>query len=186
MRARTLPDASVQLRIAGRPPLLLGTAATFARDLGLPQKTPLTLTPYPSPSGSTVAVMVAPITGRGGGVVILSRAGRLITTISRSAEFIGALSWSPSGTTFAFNEKTSRGQDGLGFWSMGGRLTIRTIPHGAYYGPAVWSPDGKWVLVAASRSQNPNAAFTHWVIMPAAGGPIVSLTGPGTPISWIG
>ena len=185
MQAKALPDASVQLRTTGRPPVLLGTAATFARELGLPRKTPLQLTPYPNPSGSMVAVMADPITGRGG-LVILSRTGRLITTVSRSVDFTSGLSWSPSGTTFAFSEKDARGQDGLGMWSAGGRVTTRMFPQGADYGDVIWSRDGKWVLSAASLSKNPNAALTHWVIMPAAGGQMVSLTGPGTPISWIG
>jgi hypothetical protein len=184
--ADVLPDTRVELRTAGHPAVLLGTAATFNRAVSLPASTPVELDPYPSTSGSMVAVAVQPTSRDSkGGIVILSRTGKLIATIPRSANRVGPVNWSPSGRTFTFSETDSRGQGGLSFWTLGGRLITRAFPRGADYGSAIWSPDGTWVLAAASFSKNPNAADKHWVIGRASGGPVIALTGPGTPIAWL-
>jgi hypothetical protein len=126
--AETLPDTRVELRTAGHPAVLLATAATLNHDVGLPPGTPVELTPYPSSSGSMIAVAVQPTARGRSGIVILSRSGQLIATIPRSANAVGPLSWAPSAPTFNFAEKNPRGQRGLSFWTRGGQLITRAFP----------------------------------------------------------
>jgi hypothetical protein len=183
--AGALPDTRVELRTAGHPAVLLAPAATLNHDVGLAPGTPVELTPCPNPSGSMVAVVVQPTARGQSGIVILSRSGQVIATIPRSATFVSPLSWAPSAPTFNFAQTNSRGQRGLSFWTQGRQLITRAFPLAADYSSAIWSPDGKWVLAAASFSKNPNAADTHWVIGRASGGPMVQLTGPGTPVAWL-
>ena len=73
-------DAQIVLRDAGRPPVLLATAAALNSDLGYARSLPASLDPVPSPSGSEVAVAVRPEGASVTGIVILNRTGQ-------SAEF---------------------------------------------------------------------------------------------------
>jgi WD40 repeat protein len=193
----TEPDLRAELMVPGKKPVLLGTAATLSRDVGLSPKTKVTLTPFPSPSGRQVAIAVGPLgrrttspSGRSdfsSGTVVLSRSGKLIAKLPPAANPDGgSLIWSPDGTKLAF--VGAQGQHlSLGVWTIGQQ--IRTIPTpfpGNLGGSTcLWSPDGKRILVAASLSRNPNASVRHWAIVSASGGTMVQVTGPGSPIDWL-
>ncbi|MGH3126153.1 MAG: hypothetical protein ACRDND_34685, partial [Streptosporangiaceae bacterium] len=76
------PDARIVLRDAGRPQAVLATAGTLGHALGLSRSLPVSLAVYPAPTGAEVAVTVRPAAGGpDGGMVILSRSGRIITTL---------------------------------------------------------------------------------------------------------
>ena len=77
------PDTRVELREAGGPARVLATAAAINRALGQDPRLRVALTPYPNPSGSRIAVTVQPqIGGSTSGVVIMTRAGRVLGTIT--------------------------------------------------------------------------------------------------------
>ena len=181
---QNLPDARIELRDAGRPVLLLATAAMLNRDLGQPAALKVSLYPQPDPSGSEVAVEVAPVSGGGhAGIVVLSRTGRVLGVVPASNGADSGLSWSPSGSTLAFTVSRSGGA-ALSIWAPGGQLRSLMLPGGGY-ALCFWSPDGKWILCAAPADKKPTALFSHWVIGKVAGGAMTKLTGPGTPVTWL-
>ena len=181
----TLPDARVELRDAGRPTVLLATAAMLNRDLGQPRKVPVSLYLLPNPSGSEVAVEVGQVHGSGSaGLVVLSRTGRVLGVVPASKGPAGSVAWSPSGGSLAF-PVVGTGGAALGIWSPGGQIRSLPFPGGARYDLCFWSPDGKWILCAAPADKKRNAMFSRWVIGKAAGGAMTKVTGPGTPVTWL-
>ena len=180
-----LPDARIELRDAGRPVVLLATAATLNRDLGQPAGLKVSMYPQPNPPGSEVAVEVAPVSGGGhAGIVVLSRTGRVLGVVPASKGADSGLSWSPSGSALAFTVARSGGA-ALSIWVPGGPIRSLPFPGGAGYELCFWSPDGKWILCAAPADKKPNALFSHWVIGKVAGGAMTKVTGPGTPVTWL-
>jgi hypothetical protein len=184
-RNQNLPDARVELRDARRPTVLLATAGMLNRDLGQPAGLRVSLYPEPNPAGSAVAVEVAPVSGgRGAGIVVLSRTGRVLGVVPASKGTDSGLSWSPSGGSLAFPASGGHGA-ALSIWSPGGQIRSLPFPGGAGYDLCLWSPDGKWILCAAPADQKPTTVFSRWVIGKAAGGPMTKVTGPGTPVTWL-
>jgi hypothetical protein len=177
--ADVFPDGKVVLRDAGRPQVLLATIAQLNGDLHLPADTQAELVPYPDPSGSMVAVAVQPTDDARGGIVILTRTGHEVATMSGAAP-----SWSPSGKSLAF--VASDGQrSALGIWSTDGQRTSQKFPAsgGSPYTDCLWSPDDAWILCAAGGE---HATGENWVVASASGGPMVVTRGPGFPIAWLG
>ena len=171
------PDARVVLRDAGRPQAVLATAGTLSHAVGLARSLPVSLAVYPAPRGTEVAVTVRPAAGGSdGGLVILSRSGRIIKRLparSAAGPALGAPVWSVSGRALAYLSASSSGAPALSVWSGGGRISIHPLPSSAgRYGTCVWSPDGRSVLC-------PAASGSEWVVVPAAGGPPAVARGPG-------
>jgi hypothetical protein len=182
---QNLPDARIELRDAGRPVVLLATAAMLNRDLGQPASLKVSLYPQPNPSGSEIAVEVGPVSGSGhAGIVVLSRTGRVLAVVPTPTGVDSGATWSPSGRALAFTVARSGGT-ALSIWSPGGQLRSRPLPGAVNYDFCFWSPDGKWILCAAPANKKPNAMFSHWVIGKVADGAMTQVTGPGTPVTWL-
>ncbi len=177
------PDARVVLRDAGRPQAVLATAGALSHALGLARNLPVSLAVYPAPSGAEVAVTVRPAAGGSdGGLVILRRSGRIITTLRArggTGPAPGVPVWSVSGRALAYLSASTSGAPALSVWSGGGRISISPLPSSAgRYGTCVWSPDGRSVLC-------PAAGGSEWVVAPAAGGRPAVARGPGFPVAWL-
>jgi hypothetical protein len=182
------PDSEIVLRDAGRPPVLLATAATLNSDLGYARSLPASLDPVPSPSGSEVAVAVRPQGASVTGIVILNRTGQIL---GRALTPFGTQSipaWSPSGRSLAY----LAGVDGGGtpelrIWTIGRPAVTSVLPGsvlpasaqstaGTGYGVCIWSPDGMSVLCGVGGG---------WAIAKAAGGRMAAVHGPGSPVAWL-
>ena len=177
------PDARVVLRDAGRPQAVLATAGTLSHAVGLARSLPVSLAVYPAPSGAKVAVTVRPAAGGSdGGLVILSRSGRIITTLRArggTGPALGVPVWSVAGRALAYLSASTSGAPALSVWSGGGRIATSPLPSSAgSYGTCVWSPDGRSVLC-------PAAGGSEWVVAPAAGGHPALTHGPGLPVAWL-
>jgi len=178
---RVTPDSRIELRAAGRPAVVLATAGGLDRDLGYPRSLSAALIPYPSPSGTEIAVTVLPAAGGLAGIVILSRSGRVLGTAAGS---LGPPAWSPSGTSLAY-AATGSGGSALRIWKAGGRavtLTLPLPPTGGSFSRYIWSPDGMSVLCAPSFE----ADSGDWEVASAAGGSRpLAVRGPGLPVAWL-
>jgi hypothetical protein len=180
---QTNPDARVVLRDAGHPQAVLATAGALSHAVGLARSLPVSLAVYPAPSGTEVAVSVRPAAGGSdGGLVILSRSGRMITTLRArggAGPALGVPVWSVSGRALAYLSTSTSGAPALSVWSGGGRISVSPLPSSAgRYGTCVWSPDGRSVLC-------PAVSGSEWVVAPAAGGPPGVARGPGFPVAWL-
>jgi hypothetical protein len=178
---RVTPDSRIELRAAGRPAVVLATAGGLDRDLGYPRSLSAALVPYPSPSGTEIAVTVLPAAGGMAGIVILSRSGRVLGTAAGS---VAPPAWSPSGTSLAY-AATGSGGSALRIWKAGGRtvtLTLPLPPTGGSFSRYIWSPDGMSVLCAPSFE----ADSGDWEVASAAGGSRpLAVRGPGLPVAWL-
>jgi hypothetical protein len=180
---QTNPDARVVLRDAGRPQAVLATAGVLSHAVGLARSLPVSLAVYPAPSGAEVAVTVRPAAGGSdGGLVILSRSGRIITTLRArggTGPALGVPVWSVPGRALAYLSASTSGAPALSVWSGGGRVSTSPLPSSAgRYSTCVWSPDGRSVLC-------PAAGGSEWVVAPAAGGPPAVARGLGLPVAWL-
>jgi hypothetical protein len=182
-RQSTGPDSSVELRDAGRPAVVLATAAELNADLGRKQGAPVVLTPYPSPAGDRVAVTVSPLSGsKTSGIVVLNRTGKVLARrLVPQGPLIGAVpAWSQSGHSLAY-AATGTGP-AVRIWTIGGASLTEAVPgSAARYNTCMWSPDGHWVLCDAGRILSQNA----WAIGPAAGGSMKPLHAPGFALAWL-
>ena len=178
------PDARIELRDAGRRPVLLVTAMSLNRVLGQNPRQPVLLKAFPDPSGGKVAVVVDPVLGGTGGVVLLSRAGRLLGFAAlalRPEHAVPAIAWAPSGLSMAFAKAGSGGAE-LGIWAIGSKPVSVAFPDvSGSYGRCMWSPDGSSILCADGFSR-PAA----WAIASATGERMVQVSAPaGVPVAWL-
>jgi WD40-like Beta Propeller Repeat len=177
------------LRDAGHRPVILATAAQLDRYLGLHGRPPVSLAVFASPSGGKLAVTIRPAAGGPvRGIVVLSRAGKLIARIpgplatSRgsacaSGEPIPPV-WSPSGRSLAFLSASQSGRQGVGIWAARGHLVASELPAtNGSYGGCVWSPDGRLILCAAADGD--------WAVASAGGAPAGAARGAGFPVAWL-
>ena len=173
-------DSGIVLRDAGRAPVSLATAGVLNQDIGQPSSAPVVLVPYPSPSGTQVAVTVRSAAGgSAAGIVVLSRAGRLVGRVPVSSGALGAVAWSPSGASLAYRSTGGSTGSELRIWTIGRRGAASEFPaSGTSYGGCVWSPDGIWVLCASTDGEN-------WAIARAMGGRMAVLPGAGFPVAWL-
>jgi hypothetical protein len=176
---RTSPDSGIALRDAGRRPVLLASAADLNRDLGEPAKAPVSLAAYPAPSGARLAVVVQPTASDAAtGIVMLSRAGRLLGTARASLAPGSVPIWSPSGESLAYLTTGTQGP-GLAIRTIGGRTVARPLPRVAgTYSACIWSPDGKSVLCGGTDGG-------AWAIARADSDHAVAVRGSGAPITWL-
>jgi hypothetical protein len=172
-------DSGVVIRDAGQPPVLLATAVDLNRWLGEPGHVPVSLAPYPAPSGALVAVAVQPAAGGPtSGIVVLSRTGRPLGTVRVSLAPRNIPVWSPSGRSLAYLSAGAGGL-GLGIWTIGGHVMTRPLPHATgTYSACVWSPNGGSVLCGGTDGG-------AWAIAPARSGQPVAVRGSGSPVAWL-
>jgi hypothetical protein len=179
----TTADVRLELRQPARPGTLLATSVSLRADVGLASSLPVALWPYPDPSGRTIAVVVAPASGSQAGIVVLSRSGRELGSISASAGIRGFPAWSPSGGSLAFVSAGSSGPE-LHVWTVGGRSSAWKLPPGHGDELCVWSPSGSAVIcasMAVADSQN----WTAVKVAAGAAGKSVAVNGPGLPVAWL-
>jgi hypothetical protein len=174
-------DTRIELHDAGRPPVRLATAAALNHDLGQSRHLPVALIPYPDQSGDKIAVIVQPTAGsRQAGMVMLTRAGRVLGAVPARLGVEGTPAWAPSGRSLVY---ASNGRDGpeLRIWKIGGQVATRPFPVSSGYHWCLWSPDGASVLCTAPE----NAGSQRWAITRAAGGAMAGVRGPGFPVAWL-
>jgi hypothetical protein len=176
------PDGRVVIRDAGKKDVLLGTAAQFNQDVGLPATAQTDLSPQPSPSGGMIAIVVQPIAGHyAAGVVVVTRAGRELFALHRAGRSVSAV-WSPSGQSLAMIAQIPHGSV-LAIWKVSDSTSAsQRFPGTAGYGACVWSPDGAWILCAVTGQ---HSSGEQWAVASARGGPMVVTTGPGYPVQWL-
>ncbi len=187
------PDARVELRDAGHRPVVLATASSLSRVLGLDPSIQAQLVPYPDPAGDKVAVEVDPFTGSPtGGVVVLSRSGRVLGSVLPAFGPVigGRVTWSPTGRSLAF-PNTSIGGPELITWAVGAQPVSNPFPGASYgFGQCLWSPDESAILCPAfGQNAQPSSGSEvqpqKWVIASAAGGPMAMVAARGAPLAWI-
>ena len=175
------PDGKVVIRDAGRKDVLLGTAAQFNADAGLPASTADYLFPVPDPAGDKIAVEVEPQSGRlPSGVVVVSRSGHKLFALGRAGHYVG-VSWSLSGRSLAMPAQVAHGSV-LHIWNASGSTSAQPFPGRADYAGCSWSPDAAWILCEVS---GPHASGEQWAVASASGGPMVVTKGPGYPLAWL-
>ena len=183
------PDSRVELRDAGRPAVVLATAGVLNRALGQSRNNPVQLIPHPDPQGDKIAVVVQPIAASpdGSGIVVLSRAGRVLAAAPTPFGVQGIPAWSPSGAELVYASTGSTGP-ALFFWTLGRPSVARAVPPAASfsdtsdsYGWCVWSPDGRSVLCASTAGANQG----NWVAASSTTGLILAVRGPGLPLAWL-
>jgi hypothetical protein len=171
------PDTSITLDDVGRPARLLATAATLARAAGLKPGTHVTLNPTPNPQGTMVAVTVFPAasnSGQAGGIVVLSRSGKVLGT-EVSGQF--EVAWSPSGRSLVTIGPGPADLLTLTRWQVGGPKAASTLDiNEEDLTSCMWSPDGTAVLCGGAQRR--------WTLL-RAGRPAVIFTGDGQPLAWL-
>jgi hypothetical protein len=180
-----IPDGRVELRDSGRPTVVLATAATLNRALGQAGRTPVALTPYPSPDGDHVAISVTDATGAGSseGVVIVDRSGRVGPVLPAA---VGpapgeVVTWSPSGSALAYGTP-GLGTSGLAVWAPGRPPIIRPSPTpGDQPVRCLWSPNGTSVICETFLP----TGTLGWNTAGARGGPITAIAAPGPLLAWL-
>jgi hypothetical protein len=179
------PDSRIELRDAGRPTVVLATAAALNRDLGQDPGVPARLLPYPDPSGDKVAVEVlsSPSGQDGEGIVVLSRAGRVLATSPAPFGVQGIPAWSPSGTSLAYSSTGGTGP-ALFMWTPGRPAVRITFPSGIRYDWCVWSPDGRSIVCALLGASSPSGT-QDWVVADASARVFTTVHGHGRPVAWL-
>jgi hypothetical protein len=180
------PDSRVELRDAGRPAVLLATAGALNHALGQSRNNLVQLVPYPDRQGDKIAVVVQPIAPSpdGSGIVVLSRAGRMLAAAPTPFGVQGIPAWSPSGAALAYASTGSAGP-AVVLWTIGQSATAITLPPtpsaSGSYGWCVWSPDGGSVICASTDA----AAQGDWVVASGSTGVKAAVRGPGLPVAWL-
>ncbi|HKB30049.1 MAG TPA: hypothetical protein VKD26_04360, partial [Streptosporangiaceae bacterium] len=183
------PDARVELRDAGRRPVVLATARTLSRVLGLDPSAAVDLVPYPDPAGDKVAVQVELVNGGGqtGGVVVLNRSGHVLGSVPPvSGPVVGQpLAWSPTGRALAFpGPSAGVGRPQLITWTVGAQPRSDAFPGASLrYGPCLWSPGESAILCSAFGQGGPQSE--RWVLASIQGGPMATVAARGTPLVWL-
>ena len=178
--AQASPDSRIELRDAGRAPVVLATAGGLNRALGQPAGTAVSLAAYPDPSGTNVAVTVRPASGgTAAGVVVLARGGRVLSSVRASLATQTIPVWSPSGRSLAYLSTGTGAGAELKLWTLGGPAVTSTLPHASSpYTACVWSPDARAVLCAPATGGS-------WAIVRTRDGHAVAVRGAGYPVAWL-
>jgi len=179
------PDAQLELRDAGKAPVVLATAAELNHDLGQQTGTPVQLIAMPDPSGDLVAVEVDDLSGSPSApaaMVLLNRSGQVTATFAADLgpASYSTVGWSPDGTALAYLSISSLGP-ALTISTLAGGSSTRQLPGQGVALGCLWAPTGAAVLCDTVRS----GTFVHtWNVADAGGGPIVAFPGPGLPLDW--
>jgi hypothetical protein len=189
--ARTVVDADVELRDAGRAPAILATAGELATDVGEPSQTPVELTVLPDPAGDRVAVMINPPLAessgpRWAGIVVLDRRGRVLGTDRTNRAIGGTPAWSPDGASLVY-KATGGGRVEITLWTIGHRPDVRVgpavdqTPDEQFNDYCMWSTDGRDFLCRIVTDLESNTL--PWVIGDVGGG-VRTVSGPILPLAW--
>jgi hypothetical protein len=169
-------DAAVELKDAGRPARLLATTATLVRAVGLKKGSLVSLDPIPNPQGTMVAIAVdGP---GGGGIVVLSRSGKVVAAEQAIPGGLLGPAWSDSGSSLAFADEGAQGLE-LTRWQIGGQsvTTILNMSEKSL-GSCLWSPDGDSVLCQKGRLQ--------WTLVRSgAANSTYVFSGDGQALAWL-
>jgi hypothetical protein len=172
------PDIGVELRDAGAAPKVLVTSARIDHVLGITPRYGVTLVPYPNPQGTMVAVAVQAISSDvPGGVVVYSRAGKLLGFQMVGPSGVRGLAWSRPGTMLAFAGQGNNGAE-LTQWEVGSQSTTSEMPVSLrQIDECAWSPDELSVLCGGG------AAGAWWIVQ---SGVTYTFTGQGMVLAWLG
>jgi len=177
--------SEVELRDAGRPTLMLAGSAELARAVGLPEGVPVVLSVEPDPGGGKVAVAVAPLSGTEGGLVVLSRGGRVLGALRVPTGALEQPAWSPDGTTLVLSESRSA-RPAVLVWRIGQRPQVRvarasTTGRPGDFGNCLWTARSEF-LCADTSVQAPAAP---WLVGSLHSSSVRLVTGPTLPIGWV-
>jgi hypothetical protein len=170
------PDIRIELRDAGAAPQVIATSEMIDHVLGITPRYGVTLVPYPNPQGTMVAVTVQPIGDEPAGVVVYSRAGKMLgfQTVARGGA--RGVAWSRSGTTLAYASQGSNSAE-LTEWEVGSQSTTsQMLASLGQISECSWSPDGLSVLCGGG----PAGA---WRVVQS--GLTYTLTGHGQVLAWL-
>jgi len=177
------PDAKVVLADVGSRSRVLATSAQLSRVLGIRRGTPVTLVPGSNPQGSMVAVQVSAMSAtssgvvvNGGGIVVLSRDGKLLASASGTSGLAWS-GWSHSGRTLAL-VGYGRDHPELVEWTVGGRSVTTTLRDSSQQGPSAcaWSPDDTAVICDGGPRGN-------WLVIRSGTESVAA--GQGQPLLWV-
>lgn len=170
------PDISIELRDSGAGPKVVATAAMIDHVFGIRPRYGVTLVPYPNPQGTMVAVAVKPIGGELGGIVVYSRAGKMLGFQTLGPGGARGLAWSRSGMTLAFAGQGAYGSE-LTEWVIGGQSITSEMPVSLrQIAECSWSPDDLSVLCGGG----PSASW--WILQ---SGTTYTFTGHGQVLAWL-
>jgi hypothetical protein len=173
------PDTALKLEDVGRPARLLATAATLARAAGLKPGSHVSVDPVPNPTGTMVAVTVFPAAAAGGGggpggIVVLSRSGKVLGT-QTGGQF--DIAWSASGRSLVTIGPGPADLLTLTWWPVGGPKAATTLDiNEDDLTGCMWSPDGTAVLCGG--------AHRTWTLL-RPGKQAVVFSGDGLPLAWL-
>lgn len=171
------PDISVELRDAGAAPKVIATAAMIDHVLGIMPRYGVTLVPYPNPQGTMVAVAVRAIGGgEPGGIVVYSRAGKMLGFQMVGPSGVRGVAWSRSGTRLAFVGQGYYSAD-LTEWEISSQSATSETPASLrQIGECAWSPDELAVLCGGG------SAGAWWI---SQSGTTYSFAGHGQVLAWL-
>lgn len=182
------PDSRVELRDAGKPAVVLGTAPQLLADIGDSTSEKAALSVSPSPSGNEVAVAIFPdSTGnQNTGIVVLNRNGKVLGTTGGGlgpSLTSGGPVWSPNGQSLAYVTAGSRGAD-LEIWTVGGASLGQALADQAPVSDCLWSPDGSAVLCSGYEASSGAGGTTAFIVR-SRGGPLTVTKLAGAPLAWV-
>jgi hypothetical protein len=203
-----LPDGSVALLSPGKSPRVIITAAALVKAAGWLPSTPVILSPYPSPDGSHLLVLMIsnapaqPGASDGGGTpgrvpafsaqFLVSRAGRILSKLPAGT---GQPVWSRDGRQVASCQAEQGQQSSVTVLSIAGARTtaMRTITLPGHRDAAcdqlLWSPDGTQLIYSAfatSHGLTQADDLQHgWTIIDPASGKVHDVTASGQPAGWL-
>jgi WD40 repeat protein len=196
----TPPDKAIELVRPGQAPRTIVTAAELTGALGWPPGTPVLLTVYPSPSGSRLALSVAAEHSARSGMVVITRAGRIVADRPLPADTI-QVRWSPDGQQIAFGQASfgrasfgqasGNGPSSVTVWTVGTASRTIVLPgrHDLYCTQLLWSPDGSQLIYAAqvtSRGLTQADDLQHgWTVIDLRSGRVHDVIAPGQPAAWL-
>lgn len=172
------PDIGVELRDVGAAPKVLVTSAMIDHALGITPRYGVTLVPYPNPQGTMMAIAVRAIGGDApGGVVVYSRAGKLLGFQMVGPSGVRGLAWSRSGRMLTFAGQGNNGAE-LTLWEVGSQSTTDEMPVSLrQIDECAWSPDELSVLCGGGP------AGDWWIVQ---SGTTYTFTGQGMVLAWLG
>jgi WD40 repeat protein len=196
------PDQAIELLRPGQPPRTIVTAAALTGALGWPRGTTVQLSAYPSPDGSLLALDVVAgnpqtVTGPPAreGMVVLTRAGKIVADMRIPAGTYPQLRWSPDGQQIASCPAGRKVRSSVTVWavSQGRGMAARTIllpgHHDLSCTQLLWSPDGSQLIYAAQSSSKGITQAVNlqrgWTVIDLRSGRVHDVTAPGQPAAWL-
>lgn len=172
-----LVDTAIEHRVVGGPTTTVVTTTQVAKDLGLAETPQMSLDPLPDPSGKELAVVARYPWGEPLGLLVYTRAGKLVTRTNTAPA--GPLNWNPAGSKLLFDTG-----HGAAVWTPGGGTQIiPTPPSASLIQSCVWSPDGNQAVCLGSPGQQQR--YDVWVDFDLAKGAARTYPQAGVPLLWL-